>query len=237
MIENAKEWAAELQKAADSQKVEQFSRFFKTGKGEYGENDLFIGITVPANRAIAKKAIHASYPTIEEMLASPIHEYRLSALLVLVERYKKAKNDAEKAEIAAFYLAHTANINNWDLVDLSAEYILGAEMLRTGSDETLRLLAGSANLWEQRISIVSNLIPIRNGKFDTALAITTRLLHHKHDLIQKANGWILREIGKKDETTLLRFLDNHATVMPRTTLRYAIERLPEPMRKDYLSRR
>ena len=172
-------------------------------------------------RTVARKFASADDTVIKEMLSSEVHEHRLSALLSLVIRYKKARTGEEKGQIRDFYLQHTQHINNWDLVDLSAEYIVGAECLRT---------------WEQRIAIVSNLIPVRAGRFDTAIKLVELLLHHPHDLIRKANGWILREIGKKDESALLAFLDKYASAMPRTTLRYAIERLPQPVRKKYLKR-
>ena len=167
------------------------------------------------------------------MIASEIHEHRLSALLSLVERYRKARKDpAEKHRIAQFYLTHTNGINNWDLVDLSAPYIIGDQIME-GNDPTPRLL-DSANLWEQRIAVVSTMLPIRNRQFDTALRNVGHLLQHPHDLMRKANGWMLRETGKRDISTLLRFLDLHAATMPRTTLRYAVERLAPEQKKHYM---
>ena len=229
-------WKRALQEVARPEKVAILSGFFKTGKGEYGEGDVFIGVSVPDNRKVARIFAAADYVVVEEMLNSDVHEYRLSALLSLVARYEKARTGEEKGQIRDFYLNHTKHINNWDLVDLSAEYIVGAECLRTNDYSVLFRLAESGNLWEQRIAVVSNLIPVRAGKFDAAVRLVEYLLQHPHDLMRKANGWILREIGKKDEAVLFAFLDKYASAMPRTTLRYAIERLPQPLRKKYMAR-
>lgn len=174
-ITTAAEWQAALSDATTPGKADILCRFFKTGKGEYGEGDKFIGVMVPANRHIAKQTLDAPLQTVAEMLASEIHEHRLSALLSLVERYKKArKNPEEKRHIADFYLTHTHGINNWDLVDLSAPYIIGDQIME-GNDPTPRLL-DSANLWEQRIAVVSTMLPIRNRQFDTALRNVGHLL-------------------------------------------------------------
>lgn len=229
-------WKRALQEVARPEKVAIMSGFFKTGKGEYGEGDVFIGVSVPDNRKVARVFAAADYVVVEEMLNSDVHEYRLSALLSLVARYEKARTGEEKGQIRDFYLNHTKHINNWDLVDLSAEYIVGAECLRTNDYSVLFRLAESGNLWEQRIAVVSNLIPVRAGKFDAAVRLVEYLLQHPHDLMRKANGWILREIGNKDEAVLFAFLDKYASAMPRTTLRYAIERLPQPLRKKYMAR-
>lgn len=186
-ITTAAEWQAALSAATTPGKADTLSRFFKTGKGEYGEGDKFIGVMVPANRQIAKQTLDAPLQTVAEMLASEIHEHRLSALLSLVERYRKARKDpAEKHRIAQFYLTHTNGINNWDLVDLSAPYIIGDQIME-GNDPTPRLL-DSANLWEQRIAVVSTMLPIRNRQFDTALRNVGHLLQHPHDLMRKANA-------------------------------------------------
>ncbi len=230
------DWKAALQNVANPEKIAILSSFFKTGKGEYGEGDIFIGVTVPENRKIARKFIDSDFRIIEEMLCSNIHEHRLSALLSLVLRYKKARTDTERRQICDFYLAHTRFINNWDLVDLSAEYIIGENCLRSGDYSILFHLSKSENIWEQRISIVANLIPIRAGQYGQAIKLVEQLLHHPHELIQKANGWILRETGKKDSPALLDFLDRHNRDMPRTTLRYAIERLPQNLRKKYMGK-
>ena len=232
-ITTTSEWQAALSAAATPGKADILCRFFKTGKGEYGEGDKFIGVTVPANRRVAKQTLDAPLQTVAEMLGSEIHEHRLSALLSLVERYKKArKNPEEKRQIADFYLTHTHGINNWDLVDLSAPYIIGDQIIE-GNDPTPRLL-DSGNLWEQRIAVVSTMLPIRNHRFDAALRNVSHLLHHPHDLMHKATGWMLRETGKRDISTLLHFLDRHAATMPRTSLRYAIERLSPEQKKHYM---
>lgn len=236
MISNTAQWQNALEAVARADKKLVFTRFFKTGKGEYGEGDEFIGVTVVDNRKVAREAISLPFDCYSEMLRSPIHEHRLSALLALVLRYKRTKSTAEKEEIARFYLSNLPAINNWDLVDLSCEYIIGEEALRTGDCSTLHRLAKSADLWEKRIAIVSNLQLVRAGKFDAAIEIIGAQLCHPHDLIQKANGWVLREIGKKDGSLLRQFIDQNYDAMPRTTLRYAIERFPDHERKSYLNR-
>ncbi len=236
-METIDTWKKELMAAAEPGKAAQLSRFFKCGKGQYGEGDVFVGISVPRNRAVAKKYAQSPLLDIATMLESPMHEFRLSALLALVLRYKKERQGEKKAEICDFYLSHTHRINNWDLVDLSSLYLLGEEFLRTNNASPLLRLSDSHNLWEQRISIVATLAPIRKGVFEPSLTIITKLLHHPHDLIQKANGWMLREIGKKDLETLRNFLSSHAATMPRTTLRYAIERMPPEERKSWLAKK
>lgn len=234
MTTDTENWRQALAAVANKEKTAILSRFFKTGKGEYGEGDIFIGVTVPYNRKVAKTFAAAPFPAIEEMLRSDVHEHRLSALLALVERYGKAKGQTGKDEVEAFYLSHTSRINNWNLVDLSAPAIVGDGLLRhPGTDPTGRLCE-SRDLWEQRIAVVATLRPIRAGIFGVALRNISRLLHHPHDLIQKANGWMLREIGKRDEAALTGFLDRHAAEMPRVTLRYAIERLTPAQRRAYM---
>ncbi len=227
----------------DDAQAKHLSRFFKTGKGQYGEGDLFLGIKVPVTRQIVKE--HWQTTSIEELetlLASPYHEIRLCALLILVQQFKKAKKcPDQQAQYVDFYLSHTSSINNWDLVDLSCYEILGNWLL--DKDRTrLYQLARSTNLWEQRIAIVSCMTFVRHDDFDDAFAIADILLNHNHDLIHKAVGWILREAGKHDVTKLIHFLNTSApnadhpryTVMPRTMLRYAIERFEEPLRQAYL---
>lgn len=237
VIRTEKEWKEALSSVADEKKAAILSRFFKTGKGQYGEGDLFIGVTVPDNRRIARMAAGVPEETIGKMLGSGIHEHRLAALIALTERYKKSRDENEKKHIAAFYLSHTAGVNNWDLVDLSAPHIIGGQLLSDPTDDPTERLCESPVLWEQRIAVVATLVPIRAGEFATALRNIRRLLFHPHDLIRKANGWMLREIGKKDGQTLLRFLDRHAAEMPRTTLRYAVERLAPDTRKEYMNRK
>lgn len=230
----AEEWKNELERLTNPEKAKILSGFFKTGKGQYGEGDIFLGLTVPQNREVTKKYSNAPFEDIAQLLRSPYHEFRLSALIALVTKYKKSKNDNDKKAIVDFYLANTEYINNWDLVDLSCEYIVGDYLLNRNHDILFRL-SKSDNMWEQRIAIISTLTFIRNGKFETTMKLCVSYLTHKHDLIHKASGWMLREIGKRDTATLLSFLDEHAALMPRTALRYAIEKLSPELRSKYLA--
>ena len=226
-------WKSEINEAGSADKAKILSRFFKTGKGEYGEGDIFVGVTVPVNREIAKKYSEADFSTIKSMLNSPIHEHRLSGLLALVQKYKKQKNN--HTDIVKFYLSQTKNINNWDLVDLSAPYILG-EYLNTNYDQSIiDQLSNSQSMWERRIAIVSTLTMIRKTNIDLALKLSEKYLTDTQPLIHKATGWILREVGKKDEKSLIDFLDKHTPTMPRTALRYAIERLDKDTRTHYIN--
>lgn len=227
-------WKNELQAMASPEKAKILSGFFKTGKGEYGEGDIFIGLTTPQNRSVAKRHINDPFEVISEMLHSPIHEHRISAVFALVYRYERCKKDDARKEIVDFYLAHTAHINNWDLVDLSCHYILG-DYLCDRQHDILFALSDSTNLWEQRIAIVSTLMFIRRGHFDTTLALAEKYLTHTHDLIHKATGWMLREVGKRDTDVLRTFLNANAHRMPRTALRYAIEKFSPLERSHYLS--
>lgn len=226
---------SELKEAGNPEKAAHLSRFFKTGKGEYGEGDLFLGVTVPEQRAIAKKYRETDYPVLHELLFSPYHEARLTGLLILVDKFTKHKETAYRQCCVDFYLAHTSQINNWDLVDLTCYKILGV-WLTDKDRQLLYHLAASQNIWEQRISIVSCMYFVRQGDFKDCIAISDRLLVHDHDLIHKAVGWLLRETGKKDRTTLTEFLATRYTRMPRTMLRYAIEHFPEEERKYYLKK-
>lgn len=229
-----REIKAELKKSSDTAKAAILARFFKTGKGEYGEGDIFWGITVPVQRAIAKRHMDASLDDIAKLLAEPVHECRLTALLILVQQYPK-KSDDGRREIAEFYLAHTGHINNWDLVDLSAEKIIGP-YLADRDRGILYRLAESSSIWEQRIAVLSTFHFIRNGDFADTVAICEKLMSHRHDLIHKATGWMLREAGKRDMAVLLEFLDRHHKSMPRTMLRYSIEKLDENSRKKYMEK-
>jgi 3-methyladenine DNA glycosylase AlkD len=222
----------ELRELADPRQAKILSGFFKTGPGQYGEGDRFLGIKVPVQRALAKRYRDLPLRDVEKLLASKIHEERLVALLILIQKYD-AGDVPGRNQIVRLYLASTRNINNWDLVDLSAERILGRH-LYGGSDRLLRKLARSSSLWERRIAIVATYYFIRNGKVDTTMAIAGILLDDEHDLIHKAAGWMLREAGKRDLDAELRFLDQHAATMPRTMLRYAIEKFPEKKRLHYL---
>jgi len=226
----------DLRGAGDSAKAKILKGFFKTGKGEYGEGDVFLGITVPKQRALVKKYWEQlTLGDLAKLLKSKIHEERLVALLVLVAKFKKA-GENEKGNIFRFYLKHTQSINNWDLVDLSAPNIVG-EFLLDKDRKALYALAVSEDLWERRIAILSTFAFIKRGESRDTLAIAKMLLNDSHDLIHKAVGWMLRETGKRcGQKTLTDFLDRYTPQMPRTMLRYAIERLPEKLRKNYLKR-
>jgi 3-methyladenine DNA glycosylase AlkD len=209
------------------------AKFFKSGVGEYGEGDKFIGIPVPALRNVALRYRALPLPDVARLLASAIHEHRLAALEILVAQYEGA-TEVERKNIVEFYLGHTQRVNNWDLVDASAPYILG-EHLKMRSRLLLVRLAKSKSLWERRIAIVTTLMLIRNGETADTFLIAAKLLRDPHDLIQKAVGWALREAGKVSETELLVFLERHYASISRTTLRYAIERFPQQQRKRILA--
>jgi 3-methyladenine DNA glycosylase AlkD len=215
-------------------RAKNLSWFFKTGKGQYGEGDIFLGIPVPEQRKIAKKYISLSLNDLQELLSSKIHEHRFTALLILVSKYRKAE-ESLKEEIFYFILKNTENINNWDLVDLSAPRIIG-DYLVNRERSILYKLAKSTSLWERRISILSTFKFIDNDDFKDALKISELLLHDEHDLIHKAVGWALREIGKRDQNLEERFLNKHYLYMPRTMLRYAIEKFDEKKRQNYLNK-
>ena len=233
MLKMLSQLKQDLNKLEHKEKAKILQRFFKTNKGEYGEGDIFLGIKVPEQRKIANK-YDLNLKQIQELLSSKIHEYRLTALFTLIQKYKKA-NQTEKQEIFNFYLKNTNNINNWDLVDLSAPKILGDYLLNK-ERTTLYQLAKSNNLWENRISILSTYQFIKNNQFEDTLNISKILLTNKHDLIHKAVGWMLREIGKKDLQILEQFLKQHHKQMPRTMLRYSIEKFSKAKRKVYLTR-
>jgi 3-methyladenine DNA glycosylase AlkD len=224
---------ADLRTAADPEKAAFFPRFFKSGPGQYAEGDQFMGITVPKQRVIAKHyAARLPLPDVETLLHSPLHEERLTALLILVLKYQRAAPD-EQTAIYDLYLASTAYVNNWDLVDSSAAYIVGP-YLQDRDKSILERLAASSMLWERRIAVLSTFHYIRQGQFDWPLRIIQILRNDHHDLIHKAVGWMLREIGKKDQEVLIDFLANTYHTLPRTTLRYAIERFEPDLRARYL---
>ena len=218
-----------LRSCSDEEKKTVLPRFFKTGKGEYGEGDMFMGVTVPEVRRVAKRFRNCSFDLLEALLESEWHECRLCALLILREKYAKSPDEA-----VTFYLTHTDGINNWDLVDLSAPYILGTYLLEREDRQVLYELADSSVLWERRIAIVATLMLIRNDQFNDTLQLAQILIDSKHDLMQKAVGWMLREVGKKDESFLLEFLDRYCMIMPRTMLRYSIEKLSSDLRETYM---
>ncbi len=226
---------AELRAAADPEKAAFFPRFFKAGPGQYAEGDKFLGVTVPKQRTIAKRFYTTTtLKQLEELLQSEWHEDRLTALLILVLQFQKCSED-QRAKIVELYLANTHRINNWDLVDSSAYHILGAWLL--GRDRSiLYKLASSSSLWERRIAVIATLAFIRNGDFTDTIKLSEQLLDDPHDLMHKAVGWMLREVGKKDREVLRGFLDHHATRMPRTALRYAIEHFSKVEQHKYLQR-
>lgn len=224
---------AELRQLADPVRATHSLRFFKTGPGDYGEGDRFLGLTVPQMRTLARKYRGLGDDDTLELLASPWHEDRLVALLLLVDGYRRG-DDNRRHKVHRAYLANTCWINNWDLVDSSAEYVVGAH-LEAEEIALLEKLARSKELWERRIAIVSTFHFIKRGEFRPTLRIATMLLEDSHDLIHKAVGWMLREVGKRDRKTLDGFLKKHYRTMPRTMLRYAIERHPDTIRKRYLA--
>jgi len=226
----------DLQKLANSNKAKDLSRFFKTGKGQYGEGDIFLGVSVPDQRENAKKYPGLKLNEIQELLSSKIHEHRLTSLFILISKFEKGNNKLKK-EIFDFYLQNTKNINNWDLVDLSAPKISGAYILDNPKEKKiLYKLAKSKNLWEKRIAVLSTYTLIKNNEFNDTLNISEILLKDKHDLIHKAVGWMLREIGKKDQKTEEKFLKQHYKKMPRTMLRYAIEKFQKNKKKFYMKK-
>lgn len=220
------------------QKAEFFPKFFKTGKGEYGEGDLFLGVKVPDQRAVAKEYFSKiSLQELSELLSSPYHEHRLTALIMLVQKFEKAKDSAIKEEIVSFYLGHLDFVNNWDLVDTSCYKIVGRYAFENEKENLLRDLAASEKMWHKRIAVVGTMHYIKKGSYELTKEFVTQNLLHPHDLMHKANGWLLREMGNKNETELISFLNQHYKKMPRTCLRYAIEKLDEDLRQDYLKGR
>ena len=222
-----------FRKEANPEIAEHSSRFFKTGKGEYGEGDTFLGIRVPVTRQYAREYRAASLGVVRRLLTSKYHEERLLAVIMLADKFKRG-DAADKKKIYELYTSHTIYINNWDIVDSSAHLIVGP-YLQEKSRKKLHTFARSDSLWERRIAIMATFHYIRNNEFDTALEISELLVHDTEDLIHKAVGWMLREIGKRDLKAEERFLNKHVKAMPRTMLRYAIEKFPEKKRKAYLS--
>jgi len=221
-----------LQKLGNKQRAKVSQGFFKTGPGEYGEGDVFLGIKVPELRKLAKECQDITVKEVKQLVRSSIHEERLLALLILVLMYSKG-NETTKKRIYELYLGNTKFINNWDLVDGSAEHIVG-DFLVDKSKKPLYSLAKSTDLWERRISIMSTFHFIKRNEFSETLKISKMLLSDEEDLIHKAVGWMLREVGKRHLQTEEKFLREHYMRMPRTMLRYAIERFPESERQRYL---
>lgn len=224
-----------LKEIADPKIAKHSARFFKSGKGEYGEGDRFLGIRVPKQRAIAKKHRQLPFDEIIKLLESPFHELRLTGVFILVYKYQKAKKFENHQEIYRFYMNILEGVNNWDLVDSSAKYIAGHFLFEYDQDRSiLYKLSDSDDLWMRRIAIMTTFYFIDQGDFDLTLEIAKKYLNAPEDLIHKASGWMLREIGKQDEEQLRNFLDVNYQEMPRTMLRYAIEKLDEPVRQMYL---
>ncbi len=228
----ASEVIARLQAMGDPERARISQSFFKTGPGEYGAGDVFVGITVPALRKLALEVQDLPLPEVLRLLRSPLHEARLLALLLLVRSYAKG-DDALRERLYRLYLENTRHINNWDLVDVSAEHIVGAH-LWTRDRSTLDALAASPLLWERRIAVLATFLFIKRGAFGDTLRIAGMLVNDPHDLMHKAVGWMLREVGKRDLPALEAFLQAHCRSMPRTMLRYAIEKFPEAERRRYL---
>ncbi len=227
----------ELQKHKNPDRAVLLSRYFKTGKGEYAQGDIFLGLTVPLQRQIAKTYRSLALSDIETLLTSAIHEYRLTALIILTLQFS-ASAPVRQKELYDFYLAHTDYINNWDLVDLSAPRIIGGFLLeRKPKRRVLYRLAKSEVLWERRIAVMATFPFLRAGDFADTFAISTILIHDSHDLIHKAVGWMLREAGKVNQSAEEVFLEKYSSTMPRTMLRYAIEKFSDDKRAYYLSRR
>ena len=231
-----KKFKKDLRNHSDKAKAKILKGFFKTGEGQYGEGDVFLGVSVPNIRNVIKGAVDRfSLDNVQELLRSGIHEERLSGVLILVEKYRKA-DEKNKKIIYNFYLANGKNVNNWDLVDLSAPKIVGNYLLKKNNREILYEFAKSENLWEKRISIVATFSFIRDGQLGDTLKISKMLLRDKHDLTHKAVGWMLREAGKRDKKLLEKFLKENYSDLPRTTLRYAIEKFGEDERKKWLKK-
>jgi len=223
----------DLEELSDPLKAKILQRFFKTGKGQYGEGDIFLGIQVPISRKIARKYSSLKVDDVISLLKSPVHEERLVALFIIVNQFEKG-NEKIKENIFKKYLENTRYINNWDLVDLSADRIVGDYLYEKPRD-ILYILARSANLWERRIAVMATFNFIKKGSFEDTLKISSMLLNDSHDLIQKAVGWMLREVGKRcSKEVLEEFLKSNYKKMPRTMLRYAIEKFPKELRQNYL---
>ncbi len=229
---SATEILARLTRLGSPRDAEFLQRYFKTGPGEYGEGDVFVGIRVPVLRKLAREVGDAGEPVVEALMASSLHEARLLALLVLVRQFSKG-TAADRLRIYTFYLHHTARINNWDLVDLSAPAIVGAWLLDKDRSPLYRL-SRSRSLWERRIAILATAAFIRHHDFEDVFRIADLLNDAPEDLLHKAVGWMLREVGKRDRGAEEAFLLPRYKTMPRTMLRYAIERFPEPRRQQYL---
>ncbi|MFC1656947.1 DNA alkylation repair protein [Candidatus Moduliflexota bacterium] len=231
-VGDAADAARRLKEKGSPERARVLQRFFRTGKGEYGEGDRFYGVPVPETRKLARQCRSLERKEVEKLLRSPFHEERLLALIILVERYRDG-GEGRRGAIYRLYLKSTRWINSWDLVDTSAEHIVGAHLLERDRAPLTRL-ARSPSLWERRIAVMSTFHFIRNGEFGDTLRIAELFLEDGEDLIHKAAGWMLREVGNRDRGVEEIFLKKHCRTMPRTMLRYAIEKFPEPLRQRYL---
>jgi len=225
----------DVRRLADPARAAAVSRFFKTGPGEYGAGDKFLGVAMPPLRRLAREHEDASLPVVAALLRSPWHEERMLALLVLVRQYTRG-SAVDRRRIAALYVRSRRFINNWDLIDVTAKHILGPAWAKD-DEGWLARLASSPRVWDRRLAVMTTFHDLERGRFDRMLALATQLVDDPHDLIHKAVGWMLREIGKRDRRVEQRFLDRHARHMPRTMLRYAIERFPPSLRRRYLNRK
>lgn len=225
----------DLDRVADPVRAQHSQRFFKTGKGEYGEGDIFLGVKVPDQRIIARRYRDLALPEIKNLLNSKIHEHRLTALFILVAQYKRAQTEGSRHTLATFYLKHRAGVNNWDLVDSSAPYILGEYFLARDRQPIYELVQ-SENMWDRRIAVLTTFWFIKEGDFKDSFRFAEALLSERQVLIQKAVGWMLREVGNRDQNAERLWLDRYYEKMPRTMLRYAIERFPQTVRKRYMQR-
>ena len=233
----AKQLQQELQNLADEKKAKHLSQFFKTGKGQYAEGDVFLGINVPTIKSIVKKYYKdVRLEDIVSMLHSPWHDYRFAALQTIVLQYEKADEDKQK-ELVELYLNNLDGINNWDLVDCSAHKIIGAWAYKTQDISQIIKLSDSHILWQERIAVVASWHFIKQGQYDLTLSLAKKFINHQHDLMHKAVGWMLREVGKQDKKVLTDFLDAYADRLPRTTLRYAIERFSKEEREKYMQKK
>ncbi len=226
-----------LQAQANSARAAGQQRFFKTGPGEYAHGDKFLGLTLPQTRALAKKwAAQADEEDLKSLFKSPWHEARAAAVLLLVEQFEKSKTAVEKKKVFDFYVAHLPQCNNWDLIDISVYKIIGAYLYGQKDRRLFYRLAHSHNLWEQRAAIVGTMYLVKRGDFAVTLDLARQFCSHPHELIHKATGWLLREVGKKDEAILCAFLDENYFRMPRTMLRYGVERLPAEKKRLYMAK-
>ncbi|MDG2090508.1 MAG: DNA alkylation repair protein [Gammaproteobacteria bacterium] len=231
---SAKQAVSALQEKADINIASHSSRFFKTAEGEYGEGDIFLGVRVPVIRGFVKQWMTMSLVQNEVLLHSPFHEVRLAAVILLSEKFKRADSELQLA-IYQLYLKNTAYVNNWDIVDSSAHKIVGPYLLDKDHLPLFKLIK-SKHLWERRIAIIATFYFIKRQQFETALTLVEHILNHDEDLIHKASGWMLREIGNQDLSREEAFLNKHYQIMPRAMLRYAIEKFPQSRRLHYLQK-